>query len=37
VRRPGRPASQRVSTVAQALAWATADTVQLTHPGSLAP
>jgi precorrin-6A/cobalt-precorrin-6A reductase len=37
VRRPGRPASQGVSTVAQALAWATADTAQLTHPGSLAP
>jgi precorrin-6A/cobalt-precorrin-6A reductase len=33
VRRPQRPAGSRVSTVEQALAWATADPAALAHPG----
>jgi precorrin-6A/cobalt-precorrin-6A reductase len=33
VRRPARPASERVSTVEQALGWATADPAALPHPG----
>jgi precorrin-6A/cobalt-precorrin-6A reductase len=33
VRRPGRPAAQRVSTVEQALAWASTDAAQPAHPG----
>jgi precorrin-6A/cobalt-precorrin-6A reductase len=33
VRRPDRPSTQRVSTVEEALAWATADSGHLAHPG----